>query len=90
MNLLSGSWLNLLQNNKLEKNLLFVQLQPTRDYHPDVASPREHLYEQMPPNPAFTERNIRKANAYLLHSCPKKNSHYTSTLPSLQYVVNRV
>ena len=31
MNLLSGSWLNLLQNNTLEKNLLFVQLQPTRD-----------------------------------------------------------
>ena len=48
MNLLSGSWLNLLQNNKLEKNLLFVQLQPTRD----VSSRRR-----------LTKRTALRANA---------------------------
>ena len=31
-----------------------------------AASPQEQLYEQMTSNPAFTERNIQKANAYLL------------------------
>ena len=31
-----------------------------------AASPKEQLYEQMTSNPAFTERNIQKANAYLL------------------------
>ena len=34
--------------------------------NPAVASPKEQLYEQMTSNPAFTERNIQKANAYLL------------------------
>ena len=48
MNLLSGSWLNLLQNNTLEKNLLFVQLQPTRD----VSSRR-----------CLTKRTALRANA---------------------------
>ena len=33
-------------------------------YHPTVASPKEHLYEQMPSNPAFTERDIQKANPF--------------------------
>ena len=36
--------------------------------NPAVASPKEQLYEQMTSNPAFTERNIQKANAYLLYS----------------------
>ena len=40
----------------------FVQLQGNSV----VASPKEQLYEQMTSNPAFTERNIQKANAYLL------------------------
>ena len=53
-------------------------------YHPTVASPKEHLYEQMPSNPAFTERNIQKANPYFLHSCPEQNSLVKyHTLPSL-------
>ena len=51
-----------------------------------VASPpKEHLYKQMTPNPAFTERNIQKANTlYFLHSCLEKNSDYT--LSSLDVV----
>ena len=36
--------------------------------HPAVASPKEKLYEQTTSNPAFTERNIQKPNAYLLDS----------------------
>ena len=36
--------------------------------HPAVASPKQRIYEQMTSNPAFTERNIQKANAYLLDS----------------------
>ena len=42
----------------------FVQLQGNSVF----ASPKEQLYEQMTSNPAFTERNIQKANAYLLYS----------------------
>ena len=34
-------------------------------YHFTVASPKEHLYEQMASNPSFTETNIQKANPYL-------------------------
>ena len=34
--------------------------------NPAVASPKEKLSEQMTSNPAFTERNIQKPNAYLL------------------------
>ena len=58
----------------------FVQLQGNSV----VASPKEQLYEQMTSNPAFTERNIQKANAYLLDSRPEQNSlvkYYT--LPNL-------
>ena len=33
--------------------------------NPAVASPKEQLYEQMTSNPAFTERNIQKANALI-------------------------
>ena len=48
---------------KSEKKLLpFVQLQGNAAF----ASLREQLYEQMTSNAAFTERNIQKANAYLL------------------------
>ena len=36
--------------------------------NPAVASPEERLYDQMTSNPAFTERNIQKANSYLLYS----------------------
>ena len=41
---------------------------------PTVASPKEQLYEQMTSNPALTERNIQKANAYLLDSRPEQKS----------------
>ena len=42
--------------------------------NPAVASPKEQLYEQMTSNPAFTERNIQKANAYLLYSRQEQKS----------------
>ena len=41
--------------------------------NPVVASPKEQLYEQMTSNPAFTERNIQKTNAYHLDSRPEQN-----------------
>ena len=51
--------------------------------NPTVASPKEQLYEQMTSNPALTERNIQKANAYLLDSRPEQKSLVTyHTLPS--------
>ena len=55
----------LLQKNnvwKKKKILPFVQSYS----NPAVASPKEQLYEQTTSNPAFTERNIQKPNAYLL------------------------
>ena len=45
--------------------------------NPTVASPKEQLYEQMTSNPALTERNIQKANAYLLDSRPEQKSVVT-------------
>ena len=52
--------------------------------NPAVASPKEQLYEQMTSNPAFTERNIQKANAYLLCSRQEQKSLVTyHTLQSL-------
>ena len=42
--------------------------------NPAVASPKEQLYEQMTSNPAFKERNIQKANAYLLYSRQEQKS----------------
>ena len=45
--------------------------------NPAVASPKEQLYEQMTSNPAFTERNIQKANAYLLYSRQEQKSLVT-------------
>ena len=53
-----------------EKNLDQSQLPG----NPTVASPKEQLYEQMTSNPALTERNIQKANAYLLDSRPEQKS----------------
>ena len=72
----------LLQNNVWKKILPFVLLKG----NPVVASPKGQLYKQMTSNPAFTERNIQKANAYLylLDSRPEQKSLVTyHTLPSL-------
>ena len=56
--------------------------------NPAVASPKEQLYEQMTSNPAFTERNIQKANAYLLYSRQEQKSLVTyHTLQSLYVCV---
>ena len=53
-----------------------------------VASPKEQLYEQMTSNPAFTERNIQKPNAYLLDSRPEQKSLVTyHTLQSVYVCV---
>ena len=56
--------------------------------NPTVASPKEQLYEQVTSNPALTERNIQKANAYLLDSRPEQKSLVTyHTLQSLYVCV---
>ena len=56
--------------------------------NPVVASPKEQLYEQTTSNPAFTERNIQKANAYLLYSRQEQKSLVTyHTLQSLYVCV---
>ena len=56
--------------------------------NPAVASPKERLYEQMTSNPAFTERNIQKPNAYLLDSRLEQKSLVTyHTLRSLYVCV---
>ena len=68
LNLLNGSQLYH-KTIKCKKILSFVQLQS----NPAVASPREQLYEQMTSNPAFTERNLQKSNAYLRESRPEQN-----------------
>ena len=74
----------LLQNNVWKKILPFVLLKG----NPVVASPKGQLYKQMTSNPAFTERNIQKANAYLLDSRPEQKSLVTyHTLPSLYVCV---
>ena len=49
----------------MKKILLFIQ---SYKVTPAVASPKEQLYEQMASNPAFTKRNMQKANAYLVRS----------------------
>ena len=70
----------LLQNNTREI-LPFIQ---SYKVTPAVASPKEQLYEQTTSNPAFTEWNIQKANAYLLDSRPEQKSLVTYyTLQSL-------
>ena len=56
--------------------------------NPAVASPKEQLYEQTTSNPAFTERNIQKPNAYPLDSHPEQTSLVTyHTLQSLNICV---
>ena len=72
----------LLKNNEVCKQILpLVRYKVTPIV---VASPKEHVYEQMTYNPAFTERNIQEANAYLLDSRPEQKSLVTyHTLPSL-------
>ena len=68
----------------MKKILSFVQLQS----NPTVALPKEQLYEKMTSNPAFTERNLQKSNAYLLESRPEQKSLVTyHTLPSLYVCV---
>ena len=57
-----------------EKNSAFCSV---LQGNPAVASPKEQLYEQMTSNPALTERNIQKANAYLLDSRPEQKSVVT-------------
>ena len=75
----------LLQNNKAWKNSVFCSV---LQGNPSVASPNEQLYEQMTSNPAFTERNIQKPNAYLLDSRPEKKSLVTyHTLQSMYVCV---
>ena len=66
---------------RVKKNLAFYSV---LQGNPAVASSKEQLYEQTTSNPAFTERNIQKANAYLLDSRPQQKSLVTyHTLPSL-------
>ena len=56
--------------------------------NPAVASPKEQIYKQMTSNPAFTERDIQKANAYLLSSRQEQKSLVTyDTLQSLYVCV---
>ena len=78
----------LLQNNVWKKILPFVLLKG----NPVVASPEGQLYKQMTSNPAFTERNIQKANAYLLDSRPEQKSlvtyHILLTLYVCVWLVN--
>ena len=69
---------------KKKKILPFVQSYS----NPAVTSPKEQLYEQTTSNPAFTERNIQKANAYLLYSRQEQKSLVTyHTLQSLYVCV---
>ena len=74
----------ILQNNVWKKILPFVLLKG----NPVVASPKGQLYKQMTSNPAFTERNIQKANAYLylLDSRPEQNSLVTYVSHSTELV----
>ena len=56
--------------------------------NPAFASANEQLYEEMTSNPAFTERNIQKPNAYLLDSRPEQKSLVTyHTLQSVYVCV---
>ena len=71
-----------------EKNYAFCSV---LQGHPAVASPKERLYEQMTPNPAFTERNIQKSNAHLPYSRQEQKSLVTyHTLQSLYVCVSLV
>ena len=80
LNLLNGSRLSH-KTITCEKNSTFCSV---LQGNPAVASPKEQLYEQMTSNPAFTERNIQKVNAYLLYSRQEQKSLFTyHTLQSL-------
>ena len=57
-----------------EKTLPFVQ---SYNSNPTIASPKKQLYEEMTSNPAFTEKTIQKANAYLLYSLQEQKSLVT-------------
>ena len=69
-----------------EKNSAFYSV--SQD-NPAVTSPKEQIYEQMTSNPAFTERNIQKANAYvayLLYSRQEQKSLVTYHTSQSLYV----
>ena len=84
LNLLNGSRLYY-KTITCEKNSAFCSV---LQGNPAVASPKEQLYEQMTSNPAFTERNIQKANANLLYSRQEQKSLVTyHTLQSLYVCV---
>ena len=73
---------------RVKKNLAFYSV---LQGNPAVASPKEQLYEQMTSNPAFTERNIQKSNAYLLYSRQEQKSFVAyHTLQSLYVCVSLV
>ena len=72
----------------MKKNSAFCSVLQS---HPAVASPKERLYKQMTSNPALTERNIQKSNAYLLYSRQEQKSLVTyHTLQSLYVCVSLV
>ena len=73
LNLLNGSQLHYktITCEKKKNSAFCLILQG----NPAIASSKEQLYEQMTSNPAFTERNIQKANAYLLSSGAKIFGH---------------
>ena len=76
----------LLQNHNVwKKNSAFCSVLKG---NPAIASPKEQFYEQMTSNPAFTEKNVQKANAYLLYSHLEQKSLLTyHTLQSLYVCV---
>ena len=78
--MLNGSWVYC-KTITCEKNSAFYSV---LQGNPAVASPKEQIYEQTTSNPPFTERNIQKANAYLLDSRPEQTFLVTyHTLQSL-------
>ena len=84
--------LNLLNGSRLYYKIITCEKNPAfcsvLQSIPAVASPKERLYEQTTSNPAFTERNIQKANAYLLYSRQEQKSLVTyHTLQSLYVCV---
>ena len=78
--------LNGSRQESVKKNSAFCSVLQLSN--PAFASPNEQLYEEMTSNPAFSERNIQKPNAYLLDSRPEQKSLVTyHTLPSLYVCV---
>ena len=64
-----------------EKNSAFCSV---LQGNPAVASPKEQRYEQMTSNTAFRERNIKKANAYLL--CSRQEQKIFGHVSACMYV----